>query len=305
MLNLTSSSSALRVQSSSAATLEIHASFADLSDSGTVTLGVSNTIINGTALTPVVAGPSTGVRNVKLLIVRNTHASLAAQVVVSHTDGATAISLHRQRLLPGQSIHYEESHGFILTEGKSGAAGIHGADAFGANALILPTVNASALTTTGAYAVDRIEAIPFIPAKDMTIDLVGLEVTTLVAGGLFKLGIYDNTGTFTPGSLLAGTTDLSSATTGYREQTITPLVLAAGVPVWLAVHTNLGSMVFRGAPIAACIAFGAPGAGGTARNTLYRGGAAPFAAGLPAVFPSPVAQGGVVIPAIRLRTLTA
>lgn len=297
MLNLAGSSHRLRVQASVATTLHVQASWGDLV-SGAVTLGPTNTVISDTSLTDVVAGPSSGARNVKGLMIRNA-GSAATFVTVSHTDGTTAVELHRQILAPGGQIHYSEATGFQLSTPLP-RAGVHGACATGSGAQILPALNATALTVTGAQAANRLDAIPFIPALDLSIDNLALEVTTLFASNSFKLAIYTDTGSMHPGSLIVGTGNLATDTTGYREETISATQLQAGTLYWLAAHYSSATQAQRAVALAAAYPFSAPAVTGTAMFTLYRV-TSTYASGLPATFPTATPTSSV-IPAIRLRT---
>lgn len=112
MLILASASDKLRVQSSAAATLQIHASWVDLNGS-TVTPDRANTIMTTATTADVVASPGAGVvRNVKSLTIRNTSVT-PSLVTIIHTDGATAVQLHQVTLGPGASTIYSEGAGFL------------------------------------------------------------------------------------------------------------------------------------------------------------------------------------------------
>ncbi len=108
LLNLASTSDIIRVVTSAAAQIEVHASWGDLSGS-TVTLGRSNAAITTATTTTVVASPGSGVvRNVRHLNVTNAHASASAKVTVEHFDGTTAVDLMAFILLPGENMIFGE-----------------------------------------------------------------------------------------------------------------------------------------------------------------------------------------------------
>lgn len=162
---------------------------------------------------------------------------------------------------------------------------------------IIASVNSLALATTGGAA-DRIDLFPFIPAKTFSVDTLALEVTTLQAGGLFKIGVYaDNNGV--PGSLIVGTGDLSGASNGVRTAAITSTQLVAGTVYWLAVHAN-ASIVFRGIAVSGAMAIAYPAAGGTALSTLRRATGQPYASGLPSSGPAGTLTGASLM-AVMLR----
>lgn len=105
MINLASTSDLIRVVSSHAAQLEVHASWVDLNGT-TVTPGRTNTPHITTATTTTVVGSpaASTVRNVKHLNITNDHASQSCIVTVEHYDGTTAIELMAFTLLPGENM---------------------------------------------------------------------------------------------------------------------------------------------------------------------------------------------------------
>lgn len=109
MLNLASTSDLIRVVTSHAAQIEVHASWVDLNGT-TVTPGRTNTApITTAATTTVVASPAAStVRNVKHLNITNDHASQSCTVTVEHTDGTNAIEMMAFTLLPGENMIFNE-----------------------------------------------------------------------------------------------------------------------------------------------------------------------------------------------------
>ncbi|MBP8789621.1 MAG: hypothetical protein KBH41_19585, partial [Azonexus sp.] len=109
MINLASTSDLIRVVSSHAAQLEVHASWVDLNGT-TVTPGRTNTPHITTATTTTVVGSpaASTVRNVKHLNITNDHASQSCIVTVEHTDGTTVVELMAFTLLPGENMIFNE-----------------------------------------------------------------------------------------------------------------------------------------------------------------------------------------------------
>lgn len=105
MLLLTSTSDIVRLVTGSAAALAVHASWMD-NASGTVTPGRLNSVSITTATTTtVVTSPGASVqRNVKSLLIRNTHASASTTVDVQHYDGTNSESLMSVLLLAGEVL---------------------------------------------------------------------------------------------------------------------------------------------------------------------------------------------------------
>lgn len=112
MLLLTSTADLLRVLTSAAVTVDVHASFVDLNGS-TVTPARTNTAISTATTTTVVGSPAASTqRTVKALLIRNTHASSAVDVTVIHTDGTTAVNVVKATLAAGAALQYDEGSGF-------------------------------------------------------------------------------------------------------------------------------------------------------------------------------------------------
>ena len=108
MIILASTSDLIRVVTSHAAQVEVHASFVDLAGT-TVTPGRTNTLITTATTTTVVAPPgSSTVRNVKHLNITNNHAGQSCIVTVEHSDGTTVIELMSFTLLPGENMIFNE-----------------------------------------------------------------------------------------------------------------------------------------------------------------------------------------------------
>ena len=109
MINLTSTSDILRVVTTSAAQIEVHASWVDF-DGTVITPGRTNTPhITTATTTTVVASPAAATqRNVKHLNITNDHASLSCGVTVEHSDGTTIIEMMAFTLLPGENMILNE-----------------------------------------------------------------------------------------------------------------------------------------------------------------------------------------------------
>ena len=110
MLILSSTSDILRLVTSAAAQIEVHASFGDFTVVGaTVDLNRTNTLITTATTTTVVASPAAGVkRNVKHLNITNDHAMVPCSITVEHFDGTTAAELVAVILLPNENMVFGE-----------------------------------------------------------------------------------------------------------------------------------------------------------------------------------------------------
>lgn len=108
MIILASTSDLIRVVTSHAAQVKVHASFVDLSGT-TVTPGRTNTLITTATTATIVASPAAStVRNIKHLNITNDHASQSCIVTVEHSDGTTIIELMSFTLLPGENMIFNE-----------------------------------------------------------------------------------------------------------------------------------------------------------------------------------------------------
>lgn len=108
---IANSATVIRLVTSHAALIEVHASMIDADDTtGAISIpNPINTIITTATTTDVVLSPSAGKkRNVKHLNATNTHASQSCRVVVEHFDGTTAIELMGFTLLPGENMILNE-----------------------------------------------------------------------------------------------------------------------------------------------------------------------------------------------------
>ena len=105
MLLLTSTSDIIRIVTSAAAAVQVHASYID-NNAGTITPARTNTAqINTATTTTVVASPSASVqRNVKFLNITNASGSVSTNVTVQHFDGTNSEDLIGVTLLPGENL---------------------------------------------------------------------------------------------------------------------------------------------------------------------------------------------------------
>jgi hypothetical protein len=122
MLNLAASTDAVEILTSAAATIDVHASFLDLSGT-TVTPGKQATAITTATTTTVVSAPAASTwRNIKTLNIRNKHASLSCDVTVQIDISGTNYELVKQTLRAGETLQYIEGVGWFLVGGPSAPA---------------------------------------------------------------------------------------------------------------------------------------------------------------------------------------
>lgn len=113
-LFLTSTSDLVRVVTTAAGTINVHASYADYNPAASpqVTVGRLNTTIATAATTTIVGSPAASTsRTVKSLKISNDHATVTNTVTLQHTDGTTVIPIEVVTLAPGERLGYEEGVG--------------------------------------------------------------------------------------------------------------------------------------------------------------------------------------------------
>lgn len=105
MLLLTSTTDLIRLVSSAAGAIDVHASWMD-NASGAITPGRTNTASITTATTTTIVGSpgASTQRNVKHLVISNEHASVTNIVTVEHFDNTTAETIWEGTLLPGEFV---------------------------------------------------------------------------------------------------------------------------------------------------------------------------------------------------------
>ena len=114
MLLLTSTSDIIRVVTGSAADVDIHASYVDISGT-TVTPGRTNTTpITTATTTTIIASPAASTqRNVKAIYIHNSHATASTTVLVQHFDGTTNVDLINCTLLPDEHMNLNENGSWV------------------------------------------------------------------------------------------------------------------------------------------------------------------------------------------------
>jgi len=114
MLNLVLTTDKLRLVTDAAVTVDVHASFVDLSGT-TVTPGKQNTAFTTATTTDIVNVPGAfTVRNVKTLHIRNKHATSSVGVTVTYDQNGTVFEIHKVTLLAGEMLEYVEGIGFFV-----------------------------------------------------------------------------------------------------------------------------------------------------------------------------------------------
>jgi hypothetical protein len=130
-------------------------------------------------------------------------------------------------------------------------------------------ITAATLTTVSGEA-NRLDFIPFLPARTITIDQLAIEITkTAPEDAKVRLGVYSSTADGLPDQILAQSACvLDAGSTGIKTSDIPNLTLNAGSLYWLAVH-NSSAPTFRGIRFSALIAL-SPNSGSNSTHTCRR-----------------------------------
>lgn len=167
MLLLTATTDKIQLTTSSAATVDVHASWID-NNAGTITTGRTNTAISSATTTDIVASPaSSTTRNVKTLHIFNKDASTSCSVTVVFDQNSTDYLIWKQVLRAGECLEYVEGIGFYVVTDSN------------ASALIFKVL---ASDDTGGSAVNTVQ--PWFPTSG-TVTLPG--ATTYRMTGLLKI----------------------------------------------------------------------------------------------------------------------
>ena len=171
-----------------------------------------------------------------------------------------------------------------------------------AGSYLTAAINATALTTL-AGAAGRMDLYPYIPGRNISVDLLSIEVTTLVAGAQARIGMYSSNAAGAPAQLLTGAgTLLDCGSTGAKNSTLapSPLVLVKGNIYWLAVLSSSTAAV-RALSSNAVMPLSGAATGGS-HNTILRATGLTFASGLPTTAPVGAARApNIAPPLVRLR----
>jgi len=87
--------------------------------------------------------------------------------------------------------------------------------------------------------------VPFFVSRDLDVDRMAFEVTTLDAGGLVRLGIFDSDADGKPGSLLVETASIGTGSTGVKEAAVAVTTLLEKKTYWAALGVSGGTPAVR------------------------------------------------------------
>lgn len=157
-------------------------------------------------------------------------------------------------------------------------------------------------SATLAASAGLIAAVPFCTATAMTIDRLGIVVTTLAASGTADLHIYECLANGWPGAKLLSTSALATTSTGIKEATVS-FTFEAGKTYWLAIRASVAVSV-RGVPLTSAKQFGmitADGSGTSYATALVQSSSMAGAAPSPWGTVAFAQLSAVVPPSFRMR----
>lgn len=164
-----------------------------------------------------------------------------------------------------------------------------------ANTMIDASVNALAATTVAGAAL-RCDFVPFTPARDLPINQLACEVTTLAASSTALLGIYSDLNG-EPNTKLVESASLDCSTTGVKSTTLgSVFTMEKGVTYWWACATS-GTQTLRALAVGGMMSIGLSTTAGVRAN-LKRATLASMA--LPTTAPATTLTGATT-PQMRVR----
>ena len=294
MLLLTSTSDLVQIITASAGTINVHASWID-NAAGTITPGRTNTpTITGAATTTTIAAPLTAVqRNVKMMSIRNEHATTSNLITVQHTDGTNVETIWKGTLLASEEVVLD-AEGRWTYYAASGAPKLSPA----VGLFISATVKTSGTSHTVSASTNTIR-VRLVAGGGGGGNSTGNATQTAVAGGGGAGGYAEKWFTVTPntaytyavgGGGAAGAAGTNS-TFAVGATTVTAIGGSAGVGAVTQTNATVfhipggaGGTVSTNGDINSSGAPGlpgmrAPGTAATAANTFHSGGGGSSALG--------------------------
>lgn len=115
MLLLNSIASTLAVQVSAAGSVHVQSSWIDLLGTTATPGGLNVPAVAAAATVTAVPAPAASTsRNIKDLSIRNTSATVAQVITISHSDGTTVLEKYKCALAAGESVTYDQSGDFLV-----------------------------------------------------------------------------------------------------------------------------------------------------------------------------------------------
>lgn len=158
--------------------------------------------------------------------------------------------------------------------------------------------------TTNTGAINRLELSPFYSSDPLRISSIGVSVSTAssTGGGTCRVLIYVDDGTGRPGDLIFAGTNLSTTTTGAKQETV-DITLDNGRQYWIGVHWNSAAALRAISPTGGAVNLGLSGNSATTFFSVLR--TSPTYGSHPATWSFSAAQRTVANPPAVIMQTTA
>jgi hypothetical protein len=123
-------------------------------------------------------------------------------------------------------------------------------------------------STTLAGVANRLDVAPFVSPRSLTIDEIGVAVSTTIAGSNIRVVIYSNGSNGWPNTLLYQSANIATTSAGYQSVAAS-FTFQAGVVYWVGVHHSSTSTL-RAIAIGSTPSLGLNGSNGATYFTLLR-----------------------------------
>ena len=253
MILLTETNDKIQVVTSAAGDVDVVASYAEFNSSFVISgLGKQLTTITTAATTDVLAAPaSSTTRNLKQLTIRNTHATIANDVLVQFNDNGTLYELHKVTLQPGDCLQFVEGIGFVTLTNISSGRLITNVEADQTQRIYRSALPTHSFAAVGGFiTISGTAYYVYIgrTGQSITAAFVELHVTTAGAGaqtaeiGLFSTPTAPGKSAQTLTKIVAtGTVDSLTATGAKRNTTNFAQLVPANTHLWAAFRTAMAT----------------------------------------------------------------
>lgn len=247
MILLSATTDSVQITTSAAGDVDIIAAYVDR-DQSSFAVGTADrqltTVTSISSGTTVVSAPGAGkTRNVTQMNIRNTHATVANDILVLFNANATVYEFHKVTLQPGEMLEYTEEHGFVQLAANLSNLNLTTAESsIGQRVLrsmLPPVAPGTFLTVSGTAYYLYIGRI----VRAITVAFCEFHVTTIAAGaqtaeiGLFSSSNAPNKSGQTLTKLVATGTVDSTTTTGVKRNTASfAQAVSAGTHLWAGVR---------------------------------------------------------------------
>lgn len=163
----------------------------------------------------------------------------------------------------------------------------------------------SYISEEGSIPPNTLVAFPFIAEHGVTVDQVGLNITSARNNEFFSIGLYDSDpNTRAPHNLIQQTNSIDSSPVGYQNEILNPMLTVEGGKLYyIALAISRAGVQYSTIPPANCFSIG--GVADPESNQYYNSISVPFdyETSMPSIWPSysPAQRSSFTVPSVRLR----